>query len=144
MHYGYTVLEAENGKIALELFDRHANQISAVLLDLTMPVMNGEETLRFLRVRQRHVPVILSSGYAEDEATRRFVGKGLAGFIQKPYTAAHLANKIKSILQVANPFNTELYRACAPTPGTDPALAGAAAESWVFSFRRTATVVVDR
>lgn len=96
-HYGYTVVEAENGKIALEQIDRSPHRISAVLLDLTMPVMNGEETVKFLRVRHRNIPVILSSGYAEDDATRRFAGAGLAGFIQKPYTAAQLAQKIKSV-----------------------------------------------
>ena len=97
MHYGYTVTEAENGKVALEQIDRLPDRISAVLLDLAMPVMNGEETIKFLRVRHRNIPVILSSGYAEGDATRRFAGAGLAGFIQKPYTAAQLAQKIKSV-----------------------------------------------
>jgi FixJ family two-component response regulator len=69
-----------------------------VLLDLTMPVMSGEETLRYLRLIDRRVPVILSSGYNEVETIKRFTGKGLAGFLQKPYTGAALAEKIKASL----------------------------------------------
>jgi FixJ family two-component response regulator len=48
---------------------------------------------------RQDVPVVLSSGYDEAEATRLFTGKGLAGFVQKPYTAACLAEKMKAVLQ---------------------------------------------
>jgi PAS domain S-box-containing protein len=94
--YGYTVLVAENGRRAVELFEQSHNQIAAVLLDMTMPVMSGEETLRRLKEIHPSVPVILSSGFNEVEAIRRFHGQGLAGFLQKPYTAATLAEKIKA------------------------------------------------
>lgn len=60
-----------------------------------MPVMSGEETLSRLRTLCTDIPVILSSGFNEAEALRRFEGKGLSGFIQKPYTAPTLAAKIK-------------------------------------------------
>ena len=63
-----------------------------------MPVMNGEETLRHLQTVNPRVKVLLSSGYNEVEAVQRFAGKGLAGFIQKPYTAAGLAEKVKDAL----------------------------------------------
>jgi DNA-binding NarL/FixJ family response regulator len=66
-----------------------------VLLDMTMPVMDGEETLRELKSIRPDVKVILSSGYNEAEAVRRFNGAGLAGFIQKPYTSGRLTEKIK-------------------------------------------------
>ncbi len=63
-----------------------------------MPVMSGEETLQRLQAIRPDVPVILTSGYNQLEAIRRFSGKSLAGFIQKPYTAAELAEKVKTVL----------------------------------------------
>ena len=59
--------------------------IACVLLDLTMPKMNGEEAFRAMRQISPGVRVILSSGYSEETATGRLSGLGLAGFIQKPY-----------------------------------------------------------
>jgi PAS domain S-box-containing protein len=95
--YGYSVLLAENGQHAVELFrDAHAD-LCAVVLDMTMPVMSGEEALRQLRVIDPSVPVILSSGFSEAEAVRRFTGKGLAGFLQKPFTARSLAAKLRDV-----------------------------------------------
>ena len=98
-HYGYTVVIAENGKEGVELFQVLRDKVSAVLLDMTMPVMNGEEAFRQMKAMQPGVPVLLSSGYNEVEAIRRFTGKGIAGFIQKPYSASTLAEKIQSVLQ---------------------------------------------
>ena len=63
-----------------------------------MPYMNGEEVLRELKIILPDVRVLLSSGFNEVEAVRRFTGKGLAGFLQKPYTAALLAETIKRII----------------------------------------------
>jgi CheY-like chemotaxis protein len=94
--YGYAVLVAENGQAAINLFRRAADQISAVLLDMTMPVMGGEETLRNLQRIRPDVKVILTSGYNEVDVIRRFTGVPLAGFLQKPYTAEQLARKIKA------------------------------------------------
>jgi PAS domain S-box-containing protein len=101
-HYGYTVVVAESGKEGVDLFNVLADRVSLVLLDMTMPVMSGEETLRHLKTSQPDVKVILSSGYNEVEAIQRFTGKGLAGFIQKPYSAATLAEKVKSVLEEQN------------------------------------------
>lgn len=97
--YGYNVVVAENGKEGVDLFYALNDEVAAVLLDMTMPVMSGEEALMRLKSVRRGVPVVLSSGYDEAEATRRFTGKGLAGFIQKPYTAAGLAEKMKMVLE---------------------------------------------
>jgi len=93
--YGYSVLLAENGERGLELFRRDLNRIDCVILDMTMPVMSGEETLMRMREIRAEIPVILSSGFDEAEAARRFEGKGLAGFLQKPYDAATLARMVK-------------------------------------------------
>ena len=96
--YGYKVLVASDGNSALELFEEVGHEISVVLLDLTMPSMSGEETFRRLRMMRSNVPVILSSGYNEVEAVKRFTGKSLTGFIQKPYTTTHLARKVRDAL----------------------------------------------
>jgi PAS domain S-box-containing protein len=96
--YGYSVIAAMDGREGVELFRKHEAAIRLVLLDLTMPVMSGEEALRIIRTINPNIPVVLSSGFNEVEAIRRFTGKGLAGFIQKPYTAAALATKVKDVL----------------------------------------------
>lgn len=95
---GFRVLSAENGLRGIELFESAADEISLVLLDMTMPLMSGEETLRRLRAIRHDVPVIVSSGFSEMEASRRFEGQVLGGFLQKPYTAGYLAEKVRSIL----------------------------------------------
>jgi signal transduction histidine kinase/CheY-like chemotaxis protein len=97
--YGYKVLVAANGREGLEAFSRAADQISVVILDVTMPVMSGEEASREMQRIRPDVRIILSSGYNEAEATRRFAGRGLAGFIQKPYTATDLGQKVKAARQ---------------------------------------------
>jgi two-component system cell cycle sensor histidine kinase/response regulator CckA len=95
---GYTVLLAESGQAAIDLLKTAGQQVSLVLLDMTMPGLNGHETfLQLKRVRPK-VKVLLSSGYNELEATRRFSGQGLAGFIQKPYTAGTLSKTVTSVL----------------------------------------------
>jgi CheY-like chemotaxis protein len=97
--YGYEVVTANDGAEALELFRPRPKEFALVLLDLTMPVMSGEETLRQLRLADSSVRVLLTSGYNEVEAVGRFSGTGLAGFIQKPYTAAALAEKVQQVLR---------------------------------------------
>ncbi|PWU03825.1 MAG: hypothetical protein C5B51_18045 [Terriglobia bacterium] len=95
--WGYGVLLAENGQIAIDMYAAAANEISLVLLDLTMPVMNGEQTLQRLQRIRPDVKVILTSGYDEADALSRFRGADLAGFLQKPYTAGQLAGSVKRI-----------------------------------------------
>ncbi len=96
---GFSVITAENGIQALEIFSKHADEIAFVILDLTMPRMDGEETYRELRRVRKDVTVIMSSGYNEQEITQRFAGKGIAGFIQKPYQMADLAAALRKILK---------------------------------------------
>ena len=96
--HGYTVLVAGDGQSAVELFNAVGDQISVVVLDLTMPSMSGEEAFRQLRTIRSNVRVILSSGYNEVEAVKRFSGKNLTGFIQKPYTATQLVQKVRDAL----------------------------------------------
>jgi CheY-like chemotaxis protein len=96
--YGYTALVAEDGARALDIFSRDGHEIRCVVLDLTMPVMGDEETLELLKQMRPDVPVILSSGYNEAQAVQRFQGKGLAGFLQKPYLAAALVEKVNEVI----------------------------------------------
>ncbi len=95
---GFRVLEATNGRQGADIFERHAREVRVVLLDMTMPEMGGEETFRELRRVRAEVSVILTSGYNEIEATRRFTSKGLAGFLQKPFTPDELAVKLAAAL----------------------------------------------
>lgn len=92
--FGYTVVNAKDGCEALEKYSEHDGDFVFVLIDLTMPRMNGEEVFRELRRRNPDLPVIISSGYSENEIAPRFAGKKLAGFIQKPYRLASLHETI--------------------------------------------------
>jgi PAS domain S-box-containing protein len=101
--YGFRVLIASNGKealdtLALEEFNSAASAISLILLDMTMPVMSGEETLLKIKILHPSIKVIASSGFNEIEALRRF-GAGIAAFLQKPYRASQLVEKVKLTLQ---------------------------------------------
>ncbi len=95
---GLDTLEAADGLEALALFEDPELHVDAVVLDMTMPNLNGEETFRRLRRLRPSLPVLLSSGYNEQEATSRFTGKGLAGFLQKPYRAQDLIEHVKRAL----------------------------------------------
>ena len=95
---GFNVLTAEDGREGLRIFQEAPERVTLVLLDMTMPRMGGEETFSEMRKLRPEVKVILSSGYNEQEATNRFAGKGLAGFIQKPYRPSELVEKIFGLL----------------------------------------------
>jgi len=95
---GFDVLTAENGEQGIHVFTAYDGNISLILLDLTMPGLGGEEVLRRLKAINPNASVLLSSGYNEVEVIQRFTGQGLAGFIQKPYSAAALATAVRKIL----------------------------------------------
>ena len=94
---GFSVLTATDGLDALRVFHEHTGEIVCVLLDLTMPNMDGEETFGELRRIDPELRVVLLSGYNEQDVTQRFVGKGLAGFLQKPFTAAELRRTLMEV-----------------------------------------------
>ena len=97
---GFKVLIAVDGQQALETFRELHNEIVLVILDLTMPYMDGEETFRELRRIDQKVRVIMSSGYTESEITPRFAGKRLSGFLQKPYTLDTLTQRLRDVLDL--------------------------------------------
>ncbi len=92
---GYRVYEADGGVSACELFRRHMREIDVVLLDLAMPDMNGEQTLRQLKQLRSDVPVILLTAYAEDEFRLRFSKGDLAGFLTKPFVRDELIQVLR-------------------------------------------------
>jgi PAS domain S-box-containing protein len=97
--YGYNVELAMDGSEAVAIFASRPDDFAAVLLDLTMPVMRGEDALRAIRQVRPNVPVVLSSGYTEADAMARFADSAPAGFLQKPYTATALARRIKQAVR---------------------------------------------
>jgi two-component system CheB/CheR fusion protein len=97
--YGYEVMIAPNGETAVDQVRLHAQELSLVLLDLTMPVMGGEEAWAQIKDIRPDLPVILSSGYDEGQAMKRFGDRNVAGFIQKPYSVRKLLELVKSALR---------------------------------------------
>jgi nitrogen-specific signal transduction histidine kinase len=95
---GFSVITANDGREGMDKFRGEPGRFTLVLLDLTMPHLDGEETFRQMRLLNPNVRVILTSGFNQQEAINRFTGKGLAGFIQKPFELASLIQVIRSVL----------------------------------------------
>ncbi|MCA9448418.1 MAG: response regulator, partial [Candidatus Omnitrophica bacterium] len=95
---GFEVLLACDGDEGLKTFLAHRDRISLVILDMTMPKMDGAETFTQIRKVDSEIPVILMSGYSEAEATQKFQKTGLSGYLQKPFGTATLLGKVRSIL----------------------------------------------
>ena len=91
----WNVLEATDGMEAIEVFAAHADEISVVLLDQTMPKMGGLETLVALQQVRPDVPVVVTSGYSEVEFAGRFAGFRTAGFLEKPFGPTELLLAIR-------------------------------------------------
>jgi PAS domain S-box-containing protein len=89
---------AVDGRDAVALFSAKPARYDLVLLDLTMPEMDGEQTFAELRRLRPDVRVVLMSGYNAQEALGRFNGKGLASFLQKPFTIADLGAVLRGVL----------------------------------------------
>jgi PAS domain S-box-containing protein len=94
---GFEVLTASNGREAVALFKEHSDTIGQVVMDLTMPHMGGEEAFHEMRQLDPGVKVIIASGYNEQEITPLFAGKGLSGFIQKPYSFSALRKALAAV-----------------------------------------------
>ncbi|MDQ6994302.1 MAG: response regulator, partial [Mariprofundaceae bacterium] len=97
-HIGFNTLTAKDGEDGIRVYRDHQHNVAAVLLDMTMPRMDGKTCFTELQRINPDVKVVLSSGYSEDEATNQFTNQGLAGFIQKPYRPRELQSKMQEIL----------------------------------------------
>ena len=96
---GFEPLLATNGREGADLFASRADEIAAVMLDLTMPVLDGTATLTELRRVRADVRVLLMSGFTEHDALARFAGKGLAGFLQKPFRSDELRTALRAMFE---------------------------------------------
>jgi len=98
-YLGFRALLAGDGAEAVRVYRSNADQIVCVILDLSMPEMDGVATFLALRSLRSDVKVILCSGFNEQEATQRFAGQGLAGFIQKPYVLDDLQVTLQRVVR---------------------------------------------
>lgn len=94
---GFTCVEASNGQRAIDLYREHRADVVLVLLDMTMPVLSGVEALRVLRSLDSSLPVILSTGYSEEDVTERAAGEPVV-FLQKPYQLEELEDALRTAL----------------------------------------------
>src|SRR6185436_1924961 len=96
--HGYEVLEAKDGKDAIEVLATCSTLPSLTLLDLAMPVMGGDELVPILRAKYPAIKIIIISGYPEEDARKGFPAEAVYGFLQKPYTPMALTEKISEAL----------------------------------------------
>ena len=97
---GYQVHSAENGLAAVRMLEREPGLYSAVLLDLIMPVMTGEQAFPLIREVAPKAAIVISSGFDETQISQQFKEGGVSGFLQKPYTALELTEKIHGVLRI--------------------------------------------
>jgi len=95
---GYRVVTARDGFQALDIYKKLRDQVELVILDFTMPIMDGAEVFSELRMINPQVPVVLSSGFTEQDKLKWMLAKGLRGFIPKPYTQQKLLLQVRSTL----------------------------------------------
>jgi PAS domain S-box-containing protein len=96
--FGLTPVCAEDGFAGVEAFAAAPDDVRLILLDLTMPNLDGLQTLERIRDLRRDAPILLMSGFTEQEVARRFAGHELSGFLQKPFKLSTLREKLAEIL----------------------------------------------
>jgi PAS domain S-box-containing protein len=96
---GFSTRLADNGRTGVEEYMLDPDAFTLVMLDLTMPHMDGDEAFRAIRELRPDARVLLMSGFNEQEAIARFTGAGLAGFLQKPFTFPALREKLQEIFR---------------------------------------------
>ena len=100
---GYTPLIAQNGLEAVEMFKAHKDQISLVVLDLIMPVMDGKQAFAHIKAIKNDTKFIMTTGYTVDEKLEDILHQGYHGFIQKPFSLHEFSRVIRTILDKRNP-----------------------------------------
>jgi len=98
---GYHVTTAQSGFECLELFRRRPLAYQLVLLDLTMPFMDGEETFHRLREIRPDAPILLCTGFIQNDKLERLMTAGLSGFLRKPFAPDEIVSQVKAILDSA-------------------------------------------
>ena len=95
---GYTVILAEHGEDAVEIYRENPGFIDVVILDMVMPKMNGREAFHELKKIDDNVKILLSSGYMAEGEAGDLLESGAKGFLRKPYKMIELAKKMREIL----------------------------------------------
>jgi CheY-like chemotaxis protein len=98
---GYHVTTAQSGFECLDLFRRRPLSYQLVVLDLTMPFMDGEETFQRLREIRPDVAVMICTGFIQNDRLERLMSAGLSGFLRKPFAPDEIAGQVGSILESA-------------------------------------------
>ena len=98
---GYDVVVAQSGFEAIECFRREAHRFSLVLLDFSLPFMDGAEVFQRLREIRNNIPVVLCTGFIMQERLTEMLGRGLTGFLRKPVPPEELLSVVKTTLQTA-------------------------------------------
>lgn len=97
---GYKVLLATNGQEAITIFEKKHTEISIVILDMIMPIMNGSKAFIKMKEIDENCKVIITSGHIKDENMNDLIDQRLAGFIKKPYTRSEISTLLSSILNI--------------------------------------------
>jgi two-component system, cell cycle sensor histidine kinase and response regulator CckA len=100
---GFTLLLAEDGQQALDLFTKHQQEIRFVILDMFMPKVSGKETFKRIRRLAPQVRVLLTSGYVEEERVQDLIEQEGVLFLQKPYRPAVLRESLQALLEQDTP-----------------------------------------
>ncbi|MDZ7728644.1 MAG: response regulator [Dehalococcoidia bacterium] len=97
--FGFGTLGAKDGYEAVDVLKGHAKALHCIIVDMSMPGMNGEQTLHALREVEAQVPVLLASGHSSEEMQDSYGGVGFAGYLQKPFQLAQLAQKVEGTIK---------------------------------------------
>lgn len=100
---GFSTVEAENGRVALEKFQNHLHEVDMVILDMTMPVLSGDKTLKALREKKADLPILILSGLGEVEIASEFWQMAQVSFLPKPFHVEQLIQMIHQILPADAP-----------------------------------------
>lgn len=107
---GYRVIAITDGFKAISVYTKLKNEISLVILDYTMPVMDGSEVFDELKQIDANASIVLSSGFAEQDKVRSMLARGLRGFLPKPYTKQKLLSQVRSTLDAIERERTGVRR----------------------------------
>lgn len=95
--FGFTVIEAINGKEAMDLYLKNSATIALVITDLGMPIMDGYQLFFELKKLNPELPIIISSGFGDRDITSKIPKESMAGLISKPYNPSQLQAVLKNI-----------------------------------------------
>ena len=95
---GYSVLLAENGLDAVEIYRENPHEIDLVLLDMIMPKAGGHQTFFQIRAIDPEAKILLSSGFVSEEEVQDLLAQGACGFLPKPHRLPVVAKAIRDVL----------------------------------------------